>query len=89
MANQEISKMTKIFSGIVTSKFKAGTGGRFASPSFPALSGVFLIIFVLYSNDLRSEAYHQHHQFLLYNNSINFLMSSDNFEYILTDYTLA
>ena len=32
---------------IVTSTFKDGTGGRFASPSFPGLSGVFSTIFVL------------------------------------------
>ena len=47
---------------------RVGTGGRFASPSFPALSGVCTTIFVLYKH------YHQHHQFRLYNNSINFLM---------------
>ena len=42
-------------SGIVTSTFKVGTGGCFAAPSFPGLSGVFLIILVLYSNDLQPE----------------------------------
>ena len=33
---------------------KVGSGGRFASPSFPGLSGVFATI-VLYSNDLPSD----------------------------------
>ena len=49
-------------SGIVISMFKDGTGGCggwFASPEFPwcsGLSGVSPTIFVLYSNDVSSEA---------------------------------
>ena len=39
----------------MTSTFKFGTGGRFASPSFPVFSGVFPTIF-LYSNDLSFKA---------------------------------
>ena len=39
----------------MTLTYKVGTGGRFASPSFPGLSGVFPTIFVLYLNDLPSE----------------------------------
>ena len=58
----------RYLNGIVTLMFRVGTGGRFASPSFPALFGVCTTIFVLYKH------YHQHHQFHLYNNSINFLM---------------
>ena len=38
----------------MTSMCKVGSGGRFASPSFPGLSGVFATI-VLYSNDLPSD----------------------------------
>ena len=78
-------------SGIVTSTFKAGTGGCggwSASLSFPGPSGpsrVFLTIFVLYSNDLPPKHSHQHHQFHLYNNSVTFLMSWTNFDCILTD----
>ena len=47
---------------MLTSTFKVGTGGcggRSASPTFPGyagLCGVFPTIFVLYSNDLPSEA---------------------------------
>ena len=54
--------MLRYLSGIVTSTFKVGTfgcGGSFESPSFPDRSGVcgvFPSIFVLYSNDLSSEA---------------------------------
>ena len=72
-------------------QFKAGTGGCggwSASLSFPGPSGpsrVFLTIFVLYSNDLPPKHSHQHHQFHLYNNSVTFLMSWTNFDYILTD----
>ena len=40
----------------MTSTFKVGTGGRFASPSFPGLFGIFPTIFVLYLNGLSSEA---------------------------------
>ena len=40
----------------MASTFKVGTGGRFTSQSFPGLSGVFPTIFVLYLNDLPSEA---------------------------------
>ena len=48
--------------GILTSKFKTGTGdcaGWSASPGFPGCSrhsGVYPIIFALYSNDLLFEA---------------------------------
>ena len=48
-------KIAKIFSGIVTSTFKAGTGGCddwFTSPRFlvcGSLSGISPIFFVLYS----------------------------------------
>ena len=40
----------------MTLTFKAGTGGRFASPSFSGLSGVFPTIFIFYSNNLPSTA---------------------------------
>ena len=40
----------------MTSRFKVCTGARFASPSFPGLSGVFPITFLLDLNDLPSEA---------------------------------
>ena len=43
-------------SGIVTSTFKVGAGGRFSSPSLPDhIFGVFPSIFVSYANDLPSE----------------------------------
>ena len=90
--SKDLPKLLRQLSGIVTSTFKAGTGGCggwSASLSFPGpsgLSGAFLTIFVLYSNDLPSKHSHQHHQFHLYNNSATFLMSWTNFDYILTDY---
>ena len=59
----------------MTSTFKVVTGGRFAFPSFPGLSGGFPTIFILYLNDLPSKHYHQNHQFHLCDDSINFLMS--------------
>ena len=52
----DLQKLLRYLSGIVYSTLKVGTGGRFASPSFPGISGVFPTIFVLYSNDLPSEA---------------------------------
>ena len=42
-----LQKLLRYLSGIVTSIFQVGTGGRFASPSFPGLYGVFPTIFVL------------------------------------------
>ena len=45
-----------MLSARVTSTFKVVTADRFASPSFPDLSVVFQTIFVLYLNDLPSEA---------------------------------
>ena len=52
----DLQKLLRYLSGIVTSTFKADTGGRFVSLSFPGLSGVVPSIFVLYSNHLASEA---------------------------------
>lgn len=49
-------------------------GDLLVPPSFPGgadLSGVFATTCVLYSNDLPSEWYHQHHGFRLYGNSTN------------------
>ena len=46
--SRNLKKLLKYLSEIVTSTFKDGTGGRFASPSFPGLSGVFSTIFVLH-----------------------------------------
>ena len=40
-------KLLRYLSEIVNSTFKVGTGGPFASPSFPGLSGGFTTIFVL------------------------------------------
>ena len=40
----------------MTSKFKVGTAGQFASPSFSGPAGVFVTIFVLYLNNLSCEA---------------------------------
>ena len=54
--SRDLEKLLRYLSGIVISTCKVGTGGQFASPSFPGLSGVFPTIFVLYSNDLPSEA---------------------------------
>ena len=61
--SRDLEKLLRYFSGIVTSTLKGGTGvssDRSASPpSFPGRAGrcgVFPTIFVLYSNDLPSEA---------------------------------
>ena len=46
-------------SGIATSRFKVGCGGRFACSRFSGqrgFSGVFTTSFVLYLNELPSEA---------------------------------
>ena len=43
--SKDLQKLLRYFSGIVTGTFKAGTGGRFGSPSFPGFSGVFPTIF--------------------------------------------
>ena len=45
--SRDLQKLLRYLSGIVTSTFKIGTGGRFASLSIPGLSGVFPTIFVL------------------------------------------
>ena len=60
--SRNLQKLIKYLSEIGTSTFKVGTagcGGWFTSPGFPVhvgLSGVFTTIFVLYLNDLPSEA---------------------------------
>ena len=54
--SRDLQKLLRYLSGIVNSMCKVGTGGQFASPPFRGLSGVFPTIFVLYSNDLPSEA---------------------------------
>ena len=85
-------------SEIVTSTFKVGTAccggcGVWVPSAFcgdqegrGGLSGVFPTIFVLYLNDLLSEALSSASSISpLY----NFLMSWNNSDYILTDYTLA
>ena len=42
MKNQEISKkLLRYLSGILTSKFKVGTAGLFASLSFPGRAGIW------------------------------------------------
>ena len=80
-------KLLRYLSGIVTSTFKVdtfGCGGQSASPSFPDCSGllVFSYSFLFYIKMIyHLKYYKQHHQFRLYNNSINFLMSWNNFDY--------
>ena len=54
--SRDLQKLLGYLSRTVTSMWKVGTGGRFASPSLPGLSGVFATIFVLHLNDLPSEA---------------------------------
>ena len=49
-------------------------------------SGIFPVTFVLYSNDLPCEAYHQHHRFYIYDSSTYFLTTWNNRGYILTDW---
>ena len=39
--SRSLQKILRYLSGKVTSTFKVGTGGQFASPSFPGVSGVF------------------------------------------------
>ena len=54
---RNFQKLLRYLSEVVTLKFKVCTGGRFASPSFPGLSGFFpFTIFVLSLNNLLSEA---------------------------------
>ena len=61
--SRDLQKLLRYLSGIVTSLFQDGTGycgGWSASSSFPdrgGLSGAPPTIFVLYSNDLPSEAF--------------------------------
>ena len=45
--SRDLKKLLRYLSGIVTSTYKVGTGGQFASPSFPGLSGVFPTVFIL------------------------------------------
>ena len=75
--SKDLQKELRYMIEIVTSTCKIGTGGRFASPSFPSLSGlVFTQLFLFYIQIYyHLKHYHQHHQFCLYNNSIKFLMS--------------
>ena len=54
--SRDLQKLLRYFSEIVTSTLKVGTVGQFASPLFPGVFGVFPTIFILYSNDLPSEA---------------------------------
>ena len=65
-----------------TSGFGKGCGGRGDRSVF---SGVFHVIFVLYSTIYTVKHYHQHHQFCLYNNSTTFQMPFNKCNYILTD----
>ena len=53
-------KLQKYFREMVTSIFKVGTGGGFASPSLPGPSGVFDTNFISYVNDYILKDYHQH-----------------------------
>ena len=60
--SSDFQMLVRFLSGIVTSMFKDGTSSCTvwsASPEFPrygVFAGVFSIIFVLYLNDLSSEA---------------------------------
>ena len=84
--SRDFQKLLRYLSGIVTSTCKVGTGGRFASPSFPGISGMFPTILFYIKMIYHLKPYH-HYQFCLYNNSINFLMSYINFDNILADYS--
>ena len=87
---RNLQKLLRYLSGIETAAIKVGTAScasRFAPrrcPGCGGISDVFPTILIC-----RLTYYHQHHQFCLYNNSINFVMSWNNFNYILTDYTSA
>ena len=66
-----------ILSEVVTSMFKVGTGGcgsRSASPLFPGRAGLCGFFSTIQTNHHLKHNY-QHHQFPLYKNSINFLIS--------------
>ena len=60
--SRDLEKLLRYLNGIMTSTFKDGTSdcaGWLVSPSFPGYgdrSGVFPVIFVLYSNNLHCEA---------------------------------
>ena len=54
--SRDLQKLLRHLSGIVTSMYEDGAGGRFTPPSFSGPSGVFPAIFASYSNDLPSEA---------------------------------
>ena len=62
--------MLRYLSGIVTSTFKAGTGGPFASPSFSDLSGVFPTIFLLYLRFYIDDSNNVTEQFWLYSDRL-------------------
>ena len=79
--SRDFQKLLRYVSKIVTSTFKAGTGGCcswFLSPLFPdcaGLCGIFLLFSFYVQMIYYLKHYYQHHQFRLYNNFINFLMS--------------
>ena len=53
--SRNLQNLLRYLCGILTSRFKVGTAGRFAYLSFPGSAGVFPTIFVLYLNDLPYE----------------------------------
>ena len=101
--SRNLQKLLRYLSGIVTSVFKGSIGsctgcggwdpfgfsggcaGR-ASLAF-VLSLLLYLSYILMIYHLRHYHHHHHHWFGLYNNSISFLISWNNFDYILTDCT--
>ena len=89
-----LQKLLRYLSEIITSTFKddtGGCGGRMVSPRFPGhegLSGVSPIFFLFYIQiTCYPKPYPPLHRFCLCSNYTNFLMSLDNCDYIITNYT--
>ena len=73
---QNLHKLLRYLNGIVIAAIKVGTAGcanRFAPPRCPGCGGISCVFPTIFICCLKY--YHQHHQFRLYNNSLNFLMS--------------
>ena len=59
MENEEISEIIKYLTGILTSKFKIGTGGRFPSPALLVFFLMYFLGFLFYMQmTYRRQNYH-------------------------------
>ena len=86
--SRNLQKLPRYLSGIATSTFKLVLVLDLHLLHLQVFLVYFLLFLFYIAMIYHLKQYHQHHRFRLYNNSINFLMSYNNFDYILTDYTL-